>query len=123
MNRLETIKFKLEQVEKLLIELKGEVEALRKENESGKTRSRQPEEELPSDDELRTEYERLYQDFISTNPRVIEEFITSKSKTYLKAFCRANNLAVDVTRASKARIADVVRQWMAQRKAITQRAT
>jgi len=123
MNRLETIKKKIEQVEELLIEIKGEVEALSKENESRQTKSRQPEEDLPSDDELRSEYDRLYQDFISSNSGAVEEFIKSKSKTYLKAFCRANNLPVDITKVSKAKIVDVVLQWMAQRKAITQRAT
>jgi len=123
MNRLETIKKKIEQIEELLIEIKGEVEALSKENESIQTKSRQPEEDLPSDDELRLEYDRLYQDFISSNSGVVEEFIKSKSKTYLKAFCRANNLPVDITKVSKAKIVDVVLQWMAQRKAITQRAT
>lgn len=123
MNRLETIKKKIEQVEELLIEIKGELEALSKENESRQTKSRQIEENLPSDDELRSEYDRLYQGFISSNSGVVEEFIKSKSKTYLKAFCRANNLPVDITKVSKARIVDVVLQWMAQRKAITQRAT
>jgi hypothetical protein len=122
MNRLETIKKKIEQVEELLVEIKGEVEALSRESESRQTKTRQPEEVLPSDEELRSEYDRLYQDFISSNSGAVEEFIKSKSKTYLKAFCRANNLPVDITKVSKARIVDVVLQWMAQRKAITQRA-
>ncbi len=122
MNRLETIKKKIEQVEELLVEIKGEVEALSRESESQQTKTRQPEEVLPSDEELRSEYDRLYQDFISSNSGVVEEFIKSKSKTYLKAFCRANNLPVDITKVSKARIVDVVLQWMAQRKAITQKA-
>lgn len=123
MNRFETIKKKIEQVEELLAEIKGEVEALSKENESRQTKRRQPEEVLPSDEELRLEYDRLYQDFISSNSAVVEEFIKSKSKTYLKAFCRANNLPVDITKVSKAGIVDIVLQWMAQRKAITQKTT
>jgi len=77
---------------------------------------------VPSDEELRSEYDRLYQDFISSNSGVVEDFIKSKSKSYLKAFCRANNLPVDIKKVSKAGIVDVVFQWMAQRKAITQRA-
>lgn len=123
MNRFETIKKKIEQVEELLAEIKGEVEALSKENESRQTKTRQPEEVLPSDEELRLEYDRLYQDFISSNSAVVEEFIKSKSKTYLKAFCRANTLPVDITKVSKAGIVDIVLQWMAQRKAITQKTT
>lgn len=123
MSRLETIKKKIEQVEKLLTDIKGAVEALSKENESRKTKAGQPAEVLPSDEELRLEYDRLYQDFISSNSGVVEEFVKSKSKTYLKAFCRANNLPVDITKASKAKIVNVVLQWMAQRKAITQKTT
>jgi len=123
MNRFETIKKKIEQVEELLIEIKVEVEALSRESESRQTKTRQPEEVLPSDEELRSEYDRLYQDFISSKSGAVEEFIKSRSKTYLKAFCRANNLPVDITKVSKARIVDVVLQWMAQRKAITQKAT
>ncbi|HXF68874.1 MAG TPA: hypothetical protein VNK89_03630 [Thermoflexus sp.] len=123
MNRLEIIKRKIEQVEELLAEIKREVEALSKENESRQTKTRQPEEVLPSDEELRSEYDRLYQDFISSGSGAVEEFIKSKSKTYLKAFCRANNLPVDTTKVSKARIVDVVLQWMAQRKALTQKIT
>lgn len=124
MNRLENIKKKIEQVEKLLAEIKGEVEALSKENESRQTKTRQPEEVLPSDEELCREYDRLYQAFISLNSEAaVEEFIKSKSKTYLKSFCRANNLPVDITKVSKAGIVNVVLQWMAQRKAITQKTT
>ncbi|HXF06664.1 MAG TPA: hypothetical protein VNM72_14805 [Blastocatellia bacterium] len=123
MNRLETIKKKIEQVEELLTEIKGELEALSKENKPRQTKLRQSKEALPPDAELRSEYDRLYQDFISSNSGVVERFIQSKSKTYLKAFCRANNLPVDITKVSKARVVDVVLQWMAQRKAITQKAT
>jgi len=123
MNKLETIKKKIEQIEELLAEIKGEVEAQSQENKSRQTKARQTEEVLPSDEELRSEYDRLYQDFVSLNPGTVEDFIKSKSKAYLKAFCRANNLPVDTTKVSKARIVDVVLQWMAQRKAITQKTT
>jgi len=119
MNRLDAIKKKILQVEELLAEIKGELEALSKENELRQTKSRQPEEVLPSDEELRSEYDRLYQQFISSNQGAVEEFI----KAYLKVFCRANNLPVDITKVSKAKIVDVVLQWLAQRKAITQKTT
>lgn len=123
MNKLENIKKKIEQVEQLLAEIKEELEALTREVNFRQTKTQQPEEVLPPDEELRLEYDRLYQDFISLNSVAVEEFIKSKSKTYLKAFCKANNLPVDTTKASKAKIVDVVLQWMAQRKAITQRTT
>lgn len=123
MNRLDAIKKKIVQVEELLVQIKGEVEALSKEKESRQTKAQKPEEYLPSDEELRSEYDRLYQQFISSNPETVEEFIKGKSKTYLKAFCRANNLPVDITKVSKAKIVDIVLQWMAQRKAITQKTT
>lgn len=123
MNKVEIVKKKIEQIESLLAEIKGELEALSKEDETKPRKQRQAEEVLPSDEELRLEYDKLYQEFITSNSRVVvvEEFIKSKSKAYLKAFCRANNLPVDTTKVSKDRIADVVIQWMAQRKAITQR--
>ncbi len=123
MNRLDAIKKKILQVEELLAEIKGELEALSKENELRQTKSRQPEEVLPSDEELRSEYDRLYQQFISSNQGAVEEFIKGRSKAYLKVFCRANNLPVDITKVSKAKIVDVVLQWLAQRKAITQKTT
>jgi len=122
MNKVEIIKKKIDQIEGLLVDLKGELETLSKENEP-RPRRQQAEEILPSDEELRLEYDRLYQEFVVSNSRAIEEFIKGKSKIYLKAFCRVNNLPIDTTKASKSRIVDIVMQWMAQRKAITQKAT
>lgn len=123
MNKLESITRKIEQVEELLAQIKGELEALSKERESTTTKSQTAEETLPPDNDLRSEYDRLYREFLSSNPRAVEEFINGKSKAYLKAFCKANNLPVDVTKASKAKIVETVLQWMAQRKAITQKST
>lgn len=123
MNKLETIKKKIEQIEELLAEIKGEVESLSQEHTPRQTKAQQTVEVLPSDEELRSEYDRLYQDFVSLHSGTVEDFIKSKSKDYLKAFCRANNLPVDTTKVSKARIVEVVLQWMAQRKAITQKTT
>jgi|GEM_PF-1750545 actin-related protein len=122
MNTLENIKKKIEHIEELLAEIKREVEAITKESKSRHTKTAESGKAVPSDEELRSEYDRLYQDFISSNSGVVEDFIKSKSKSYLKAFCRANNLPVDIKKVSKAGIVDVVFQWMAQRKAITQRA-
>ncbi|MGQ9458116.1 MAG: hypothetical protein ACUVS5_07505 [Anaerolineae bacterium] len=124
MNRVEIIKRKIEQIESLLAEIKGELEVLGKEGETKPRKQRRVKEGLPSDEELQLEYNKLYQEFITSNSRVVvEEFIKGKSKAYLKAFCRANALTVDTTKVSKDKIADVVIQWLAQRKAITQKAT
>ncbi|MFN3284316.1 MAG: hypothetical protein ACK40Q_08820, partial [Pseudothermotoga sp.] len=108
MKRVDTIKKKIEQIEDLLAEIKGELEALSEKGEAKPKKQRQAEEVIPSYDELRLEYDRLYQDFIASNSRAVEEFIKGKSKTYLKAFCRANNLDVDTTKVSKSRIVDIV---------------
>ncbi len=123
MNKVVDIVKKIERIESLLAEIKGELEALSKEDESKPRKQRQAKETIPSDEEMRFEYNRLYQEFITSNSGVVTEFIKGKNKTYLKAFCRANNLPIDTTKAPKDRIADVVMQWMAQRKAITQKAT
>lgn len=123
MNKIESVKKKIEQIEKILSEIKIELDILSKENESKQKQIKQQGVTLPSDEELRSEYDRLYQEFISSNSRVVEEFIKSKSKEYLKAFCKANNLPVDVTKVSKNGILDVVLQWMAQRKVLTKKAS
>lgn len=123
MNKIRLIKKKIEQIEGLLFEITNELEAFDKEIEGKRMKQRYAEESIPSDEELRLEYDRLYQDYIASNVRAVEEFIKGKNKTYLKAFCRANNLVIDTSKESKNRIVDVVLQWMAQRKAITQKAT
>jgi len=123
MKRVDTIKQKVERIEGLLAEIKKELEILSKEEQTKQRRQRRTEETLPSDEELRSEHDRLYQEFIATNSKAIKEFIKGKSKDYLRAFCKANNLPVDTTKASKDRIVDIVMQWMAQRKVITQKST
>lgn len=117
-----TIIKKIEQAESILAEVKADLESMRKQQESEPPKQRQITEVIPTDEELRSEYEQLYQEFTASNSRTVEDFVKSKSKAYLKAFCRANNLPIDTTKASKDKIADVIIQWMAQRKAITQKA-
>jgi len=123
MNRIDSIKVKVERIENLLAEIKRELETLSKEEDIKRVKQRRTKETLPSDEELRSEYDRLYQEFIASNSKAVEEFIKGKSKAYLKAFCKANNLPVDTTKVSKDGIVDIVLQWMAQRKAITQKTT
>jgi len=123
MNRVNLIRSKIEQIEKLLIEVKNELEILGKESQF-QPKKLQTEESLPSEQELKAEYEKLYEEFITKNSKdIITEFVKGKNKIYLKAFCKANNLPLDTTKVSKERIADEVIQWMVQRKAITKKAT
>ncbi len=122
MNKIDSIRAKIERIETLLAEIKVALETLSKEGES-QLKKVHKEESLPSEKELRAEYERLYEEFIGKNSKAIEEFIKGKDKIYLKAFCKANNLPVDTTKVSKDGIMKEVMQWFAQRQAITKKAT
>ncbi len=121
MGCIERIKTKIESIEKLLTELKIELEVMGREKKP-QAKKAAKDESLPSDEDLRSEYEKLYDEFIVRNSNAIEEFIKGKTKNYLKAFCKANNLPVDTTKVSKNGIVKEVMQWMAQRKAITKKA-
>ena len=122
MSRIDRVKTKIQQIEKLMAEVKGEIEAIAKETQS-QPKKVHAEELLPSEEQLREEYGRLYEEFMVRNFKAIEEFIKNKSKTYLKVFCRANNLPLDATKVSKVGIVDEVMKWMAQREVITKKAT
>jgi len=123
MNTFDHIRKNIEQIEKLLSKIRADFEVLSKEKASELKKPVKKIEKLPSGEELQQEYEKLYEEIIRGNPNTIEEFIKSKTKTYLKAFCRANNLPIDTTKVSKGGIVKEVTQWMAQRKAITKKAT
>ena len=121
MKVLERIKAKIGQIEKLCAEVKSEMDSLTEKFASGQPK-RKREETLPSESELKAEYNRLYSEFINNNHNIIEEFIKINSKKYLNAFCKANSLPLDTSKASKNKICTEVLQWMAQRKAITKKA-
>lgn len=123
MNTFDHIRKNIEQIEKLLSKVRADLETLSKEKASELKKPAEKIEKLPSEEELQQEYEKLYEEIIRGNPNAIEEFIKSKTKTYLKAFCKANNLPIDTTKVSKDEIVKEVTQWMAQRKAITKKAT
>lgn len=107
----------------LLTDVKNELETLCKESPT-QPKKRRVEEPLPSEEHLRVEYQRLYETFTATNSsQAVEGFVKGKKKTYLNAFCKANSLPVNVTKVSKNGIIDLIMQWMAQRKAITKKAT
>jgi len=121
MNGIDRIRTKIKDIEKLLKEVNAELAKISKETKTNPKKSGKV-ESLPPLEDLRSEYERLYKEFISKNLRGIEEFIKGKSKYYLKAFCNANNLPLDTTKISKDGITKEVMQWMAQRKVITKKA-
>jgi hypothetical protein len=121
MNSIDRIRTKIEGIEKLLTEVKIELEVMSKETKPHQQKSTKN-EPLPSMEDLRSEHEKLYEEFLARNFKAIEEFIKGKSKYYLKAFCKANNLPLDTTKVSKDGIAKEIIQWMAQRKAITKKA-
>lgn len=123
MNIIDKLKTKIEQIEKLLSQVKDGLEALTKESQTQpkKVRTKEP---PPSEEQLHAEYERLYEDFVTTNSnQAVEEFVKGKKKAYLNAFCKANSLPISVTKTSKSEIINLIMQWMVQRKAITKKAT
>lgn len=122
MSKIVSIRKKIEHIESLLTKIKDELEALSKEGETQPKKVGQ-EAPLPSEEELRVEYEKLYEKFIHKDYKTIEEFFRGKKKNYLKAFCKANNLPVDTTKVSKDGIMKEVMQWFAQRQAITKKVT
>jgi hypothetical protein len=73
---------------------------------------------LPPPDDLKREYDQLYGQFAARDFDAIGQFIASKSKTYLEAFCRVNSLPLDGFKASKATITEEIKKWFAQREAI-----
>jgi len=122
MNRIIRIREKIERIENLLTEIKNELETLSKERVV-QPKKLHKEEPLPPEEELRAEYERLYDAYIKKNFKPIEEFFKGKNKNYLKAFCKANTLPIDTTKLSKDGIMKEVMNWFGQRQAITKKST
>lgn len=121
MSNIDNIKRKVKQIERLLLEVKIELEKLDKEKPS-KPKKSVEEEKLPSVEELKHEYEKLYDAISRDNISVMEEFIESKGKKYLKVFCEANNLPINISSVSKKGIVKEVSQSLLQRRAITKKA-
>lgn len=122
-SRIEKIKKNIGKIEKLLAEVKENLELLDKESPPELKKLTNKLEELPSEEEFKQQYENLYEEFIKGNHGAIEEFVKNKTKRYLKFFCKANDLPIDTTKVSKEGIIKEVTQWMAQRRAITKKAT
>lgn len=122
MDKITQIKNKIDQIEEVLSEIRSIIESLQTETRDLQYKTKETEKSFPTIEELRKEYELLYSQYINSNSQVVEDFVKGKSKGYLKQFCKANSIAIDTTKASKIKIAQVIAQWMAQRKAITQKA-
>jgi len=120
MNAIDRIKAKVGKIEEILSDVKHEL--ARMSNADSPRPKVRTMEILPSEDELQSEYERLYQQFLNREFDRIRDFARTKTKRYLAAFCNANDLPLNASKLSKDRIAEELLQWLAQRKAITQKA-
>lgn len=110
---------KIEQIEKLIHEIKNELSALSREEGISPKKRKTKDEVIPSQEELKKLYEHFYNDFVENRGDEIRRSIEQKTKRVLAAFCRANNLPIDGSKASKKEIYEEVINWLAQRKAIT----
>ncbi len=118
MNKIERLQAKIQKIQTLCAEVLSELEELKHE-----ATSNQPKQTLdsvvPTEEECQEAFDRLYELYLSGNPKAIDDFVREKSKDYLKVFCKANSLSVDIKKVPKQKIVDEIRQWFAQRKAIT----
>lgn len=114
MTKIESILRKIDIVQTTLKELKREVTSLQK-----KGKDKPDKTGLPDETTLKAEYETLFRGFLEAKTDVVGEFIASRGKPYLIAFFRANSLPIDLKRLSKKAAISELRNWLAQRKAIT----
>jgi hypothetical protein len=119
MARIDEMQAKIRQIEALCAELRAGLHRMTGEPGAkpggGPTQRTDP----PSEAECREEYEELYELFLAGRLAAIEEFVAGKTKEYLKVFCKHNYVSADATKASKRRIAEAIKQRLAERKAIT----
>ena len=118
MDNISRITSKIDQIERLLGDIRDQLGDMSKDSEP-RAKTVRKTEPLATEEEFQAEYERLCKEFAEGNAGAVESFVKSKTKVYLKAFCKANNLPLDAARLRKDEIANEVMQWMAQRKAIT----
>jgi len=122
MKEIDNIKEKIGQIEEILCNIRKELNQLSIKNEKTVKAEKAVTKQIvpiPNDEDLKSEFENLYSEFIKSNTKKIEDFIKNKDKVYLRAFCKANSLPIDTSKNSKERIADEVMKWMSQRKVIT----
>jgi uncharacterized protein Yka (UPF0111/DUF47 family) len=110
---------KIAQIEKLIDEIKRDLTSLGEEQQVLPRKKMGKEEVIPSQEELRNLYEQFYEYFLVNRREEIIKAIEKKTKKFLASFCKANNLPIDGSKASKKKISEEVINWLSQRKAIT----
>jgi len=111
---------KIKKIEKLLNEIKNELSSLETTSKPVSSKEKKA-EQIPSREYLINEYDKLYQTFLTSNSEVVPSFVTTKSILYLKEFCKVNNVSIDSSKSSKAKIAEEIIRWFVQRRAISKR--
>ncbi len=109
----------MERIENLCAEVRAELDELSKELETQAKKGQRKEITLPTDKDCQEKFSHLYKEYLAGNSKAVEEFVNNNSKDYLKVFCKANNIPVDIKKVSKEQIAKEIVQRLAQRKAIT----
>jgi len=120
MQKLERIRAKIEKIETLCIELRADLDALQTDDSArGTGKAVRQNAVPPTKEESQIEFERLYKEYLAGNSASVSRFVDQHTKDYLKAFCKANSLPVDIKNTPKQQLGDLILQWLAQRKAIT----
>jgi len=115
-NVKEMIKRKIIEIEKNLSEIKEILRAI--ETEATK-RTIALNNKIPKDEELRDEFQILYEVYNQENSSKVKMVLQDKTVKYLKYFCKANSLPIDMKKYSKDKVIDEIIQWMAQKRAIS----
>lgn len=119
MSLFNKIENKISKIENLLNELKQDLDIIRIKVEKKSEKKHPKSEVMPNVEELKALYDELYDLFMHGKHDEIMIALNQKSKKFLTAFCRANNLPIDSSKSSKKKIAEEVINWLSQRMAIT----
>jgi len=112
---------KIEKIEKLLNEVKEEINFITSEQKPVKEKTKK-EVRNWDHNSLQSEFDKLYQEYTDKNDSsLINNFVNEKSVIYLKDFCKANNISLDSKNGSKDKISNEILKWFTQRKAISKR--
>ena len=115
---IKKIKNRIEKIEKLLAEIKKEVDNL---DTSPKATNKSRKREKPKfeREKLISDYKELYGKYLKSGPKIVKEFINSNKKVYIEMLCKANNLPIDAHNLSKDNIAKEIIGWMNQARVIS----
>lgn len=122
MSHISIIRKKIAAIESALSELKSQLDALEQEKHASPTKPSRPKAQLPSQNELKEFYDTLYAKFVAGNSKEPYDLLKTRSVAYLAAFCKVNQLPIDIKKVSKEEAISSIIQWLAQRKAITKEA-